>query len=178
MTRLGAKVARLRHLLACKLSPTFRESAAMSLELASMKADLYSARAVRDIATERLIASERQLETANATARNALEKAKELQIKYEDAMRREAAASADHIGTLKTVANQLLIASRSIPMFDGFGPTKPVPTEEQQPPFSGRLRARQVVNLANSEFMKEFQKSQNRPIDDTIPTPADAAATA
>lgn len=170
-----------RYRLACRISPDGRTADELRHDLAVAQADAAYAKSQAQMATARLEATEKQLGISQTAERNAVTRATEMQFKYEDALKREAQASEDHIRTLKTIANTQVFASGSrVRMFDGVGPTLPEPTVQGPvAPFSSRMRGRQAVNHANSDFMKHFQESMNRPIDDTVPSdtePATASA--
>lgn len=106
---------------------------------------------------------ERELDTARLTARNAIDKATDAQARLNEAHEREAKVNADHISTLKTITNSVVIASGSrIRMFDGYGPTLPESTVKGTPePISSRLRARDIVNQKNREFSQATQEPFN-----------------
>lgn len=118
---------------------------------------------------------QRELDTARLTAQNAITKATDFQDKMNEALRRDSASSLDHIQTLKTLTNAVVIKSGGIKMFDEAGPAVPVPKHtDNEEPFSTRRRAREAVNDITKRFtpdpafdLEEFIKSQ----EDHLPSP-------
>lgn len=176
--RFDLRIRSLRLQLARRIAPDYRDVEQLRKALSIAEADAGHAKSQARMATARLEATEKQLSISQTAERNALTRATEMQVKYEDALQREAKASEDHIRTLKTIANTQVFASGSrVRMFDDAGPTLPEPTVQGPvAPFSSRIRARQAAAKLTSEFIRNYEESMNRPIDDTVPTEPTAAS--
>ena len=161
-TRFSLWRSQQYHRFLCFISPQFRKYNDLSQRLAAAQAEARRFKAESEILSERLTASQRAQELAEATSQNALRSASISRSRATRARQGEIEARRELTDALKATVNSVMFASGSmLPMFDGVGPTRPQSKWEGKtiPPVNGKQRAREVVRKTEMEFFENLMRT-------------------